>query len=492
MRRSGPRGGSAADLPGVAIELADGGTIRVRYSAGVRIREPEAQQILSRVQELAGGRLRPVLVELAGLGSISAAAMALFANRLPVSRMALVGMSPVDVAVAKFFSTVHRPPYPVEYFSSSPEALAWLGPESRESGSADPGPSGPVPTSAGAYASAFPDSGPAVPGPGGIPGPARRASGTSGAQVPDRDADRSHRQAAIPERPTRAARLRKKLAGMFTRAAAPEAAGGRHQRTGIDTPPPARPVSAETLRQVTEAFHGRTGSKSFPKALAVAAALNYDHAGAFAGLLSRCPPAERDLIATHLYRHFLHSPRQLALWVKTAGHNYFYARATVANTGIGRARARPGRISTARRTDRDSAGFNVAQEARDAVALINGLVRSHWPGHLGPEAQHNIISLAAALARLLITEGDDHPLAASYREYTDLYGVRHSIVENGTGLIDLILKHPQTTGLLCEYIQSGRHNGPEGLRRAVLNSSRMLRGQRPGTTEGTEGTPGRD
>lgn len=477
------RRGAAADLPGVALDLDADGAIQVRYSAGIRIGETEARQMLSHVQQLAGGRARPMLVELAGLGSISSPAMAQFADRLPVCRMALVGMSPVDVAVAKFFNKVHRPPYPVEYFSSRPDAMAWLRQEPEEAGTGNPRPSGLPRASAAGSAPAAPDHGHPAPTPAGTPGTTRPARGTAGATGPGRETNRSRRQAARPERPTRPGRIRQKLTGMFAPAAVPDTASGRDGGTGPETPsPPARPLSAETLQQVTDAYRGRTGSKSFPKAAAIAGALDYDHVGAFTSLLGQCPAAERDLIATHLYRHYLHSPRQLALWVKTAGHNYFHARAQVANTGIRKARPRPGKISTARRIDRDSAGFNVGQEARDAISLINGLVRSHWPGHIGLEAQRNILSLAASLARLLITAGDHHPLAGSYREYTDLYDVRHSLVENGTGLIDLVLKHPEATGLLCEYIESGRYNGPDGLRRAVLNSSFMLRGHRPATT----------
>lgn len=476
MHRSLPRAGAAADLLGVAIRRTAGGTVHVRYSANVHVGATEAQQILALVEELAAGRLRPMLVELAGLGSVSAAAMALFSKRLPVCRLALVGMSPVDMAVATFFNKVHRPPYPVAYFSSCPDAVAWLAQQSLEAETEDsPQPELP-PATAGGSAEAAPDRRPPAPSRSSTSGPVRPARGT--AADPGREKNRAGEQAAGPQQPTRQAWLRQKLVRLFVPGSAADTTGGRHGSTGPDIPdpePPARPVPAETLQQVTDGYHGKTRSKSFPKAIAVAGALDYDHLGAFTGLLGQCPPAERDLIVTHLYRHFLHSPRQLALWVKTAGHNYFHARAKVANTGIHRARARPGKISTARMTDRDSAGFNVRQEARDAISLVNGLVRSQWPGHIGLEAQHNIISLAASLARLLITAGDHHPLAGSYREYTDLYNVRHSIVENGTGLIDLVLKHPETTGLLCEYIESGRYNGPDGLRRAVLRSSLILR-----------------
>jgi len=246
-----------------------------------------------------------------------------------------------------------------------------------------------------------------------------------------------------------------------------------------DRTPPDRHVPAETLRRVASAYRGRTRSRSFPKALAVAGALDPHGVAAFTELLGGCPGAERELIATHLHRHYLWSPGRLAAWVRTAGHSYFYARARVANTGIGKARARPGRIPGARKADRDSAGFNVRQEARDAVSIINGIIQSPWSEHAGLGGQRSIISLAASLARLLIAEGDNHGLAGSYREYTDLYDARYSIVEPGTGLIDLVLKHPDLTGLLCEYIESGKYDNEASLRTAVFRSSQFLRLQQP-------------
>ena len=60
------------------------------------------------------------------LGWIGCKAQEVFASDWPVTRVALLGSSPVDLMVASFFMIRHRPPYPARYFTSSADALAWL------------------------------------------------------------------------------------------------------------------------------------------------------------------------------------------------------------------------------------------------------------------------------------------------------------------------------------------------------------------------------
>ncbi|MFD1211450.1 hypothetical protein ACFQ36_05285 [Arthrobacter sp. GCM10027362] len=467
MRGPLPVTAAVAEPPDAAIRRLADGVVHVRWAAGFRVEELHARSVLARAHELGGGSLHQWLVELSAIASASPAAMAAFARRSSISRMALVGSSPADGTLAKFFHAVHRPPYPVKYFTSHADALAWLKEYSGGSPGTGAGQLPPADMLRDSPAESVP-AGP-VRIPAAAPGPAEAG------------ARRSHPHPPGRGRQTRRMGFRKTLTGMVAAALGPAAADvPRTDGTVPGNPDPApqeRHVPAETLARVAAAYRGRTRLKSFPRALAVAGALDYDDLSGFTGLLSQCPAAERDLIATHLYRHYLHSPGKLGLWVRMAGDNYFHAKAQVANTGLRKARPRPGKISSARKTDRDSAGFNVRQEARDAISLINGLAQSPWPGHIGVAAQRNIISLGASLARLLIAEGDRHGLAGSYREYTDLYDVRYSIVEHGTGLIDLVLKHPQAVGLLCEYIDSGKYDSPEELRRAVLGSSLVLRQQ---------------
>jgi hypothetical protein len=234
-------------------------------------------------------------------------------------------------------------------------------------------------------------------------------------------------------------------------------------------------IETEALGLMTTAFGGKARDKAFSLALEVAELLDASGVAGFADLLGRCAPPERSLIASHLYQHYRSTPAKLALWVTTAQDTYFYARACVVKSGIRRARLNPGKITAARQIDRDSAAHNVSQEIRDAMSLVGGLVHSPWAGRLHAGSQRNIISVGVSLARLLVTAGDQHGLAGCYREYTDIYDARYSVVEEGTGIIDFILKHPEATDLLCKYIREDKYDTSEALLRAVASTSTLLR-----------------
>ena len=377
-----------------------------------------------------------MLVDMHGMRSASSAALTKFAQCLPTTKMALVGTSPVEQTIVQFFRTIHRPTYPATYFTADAEALQWLTGER--------------------YASA-----PAV------VGETRQKVDPAPGAVADTSI------------PTRRFRMSRALAGLVrpTTDAQAEPPSSPIQTPTADKLALERPsqLSAETLHLIAKAFRGKTHSKAFSMALVVAESLDADGITAFADLIHRNAAAERSLISSHLYRHYRRSPAKLALWINTAQATYFHARWRVANSGIRRARLNPGKITTARLIDRDSAGHNVRQEIRDAISLVSGLVYSPWPGQIGIGAQRNIISVGASLARVLVAEGDHHGLAATYREYTDIYDARYSVVEEGTGIIDFILKHPEATELLCEYIQSGKHESPESLLLAVTSTPRFLR-----------------
>jgi hypothetical protein len=70
-------------------------------------------------------------------------------------------------------------------------------------------------------------------------------------------------------------------------------------------------------------------------------------------------------------------------------------------------------------------------------------------------------------------------LAGCYGEYTDVYDARYSVVEEGTGIIDFILKHPEATEILCKYIREDKYDTPEALLHAVASTSLFLRHLQP-------------
>jgi hypothetical protein len=413
----------------------------VRWPANASITDHDALAAISRIEKLASGERSPMLVDMRGMCAASSGALSKFAKHLSVTRMALVGTTPVEQTIVQFFRVVHQPAYPVSYFSQESEALAWL-----------------------ARTQCRP----------------RRVAST-----PLLKRQKSAAWNTVSELPMFTGRLRlnKALSGSLTSSieprSTPRASPVRQAAAEEQELQPPIHVSPETLGVVTRAFRGKTRPKAFPMALAITETLDPAGVTAFVDLIGGCAAAERGLIVSHLHRHYRRSPVKLALWITTAQDTYFHARARVVNSGIRRARVNPGKIMLARLTDRDSAGHNVRQEIRDAISLVNGLVHSPWPGQIGIGSQRNIISVGATLARVLVTEGDQHGLAGCYREYTDVYDARYSIVEEGTGIIDFILKHPEATDLLCEYIRDGKSETPEALLSAVTSTSQFLRHLQP-------------
>lgn len=249
-----------------------------------------------------------------------------------------------------------------------------------------------------------------------------------------------------------------------------------HSSAGGPDPDADVPIPPEIFDLVVSAYRGKTHHRTFPGALTVAARLEVEGLSAFLNLIDRASPHERGLIVSHVYKNYLHSPR-LREWLKAANDDFFYAKARVANSGIKKTWRRNRTMAQARKVDRDTAGFNVQQESRDALSIVNGLFQARWTQSVGVGGRRNIICLAVSLAKLLAVQGGGHGLAACYREYTDLYGVRHSVVERDTGLVNILLVHPDATELTCEYIESGTFNSVEDLLLAVLHSSVVLKHQ---------------
>ncbi|MGV4403380.1 hypothetical protein ACPWSK_25905, partial [Pandoraea pneumonica] len=76
--------------------------------------------------KLSGDQPRLILVEMSGMRFASSGALAAFARRIPATRVALVGTSPVERTIVQFFRTVHAPSYPASYFTTDLQALEWL------------------------------------------------------------------------------------------------------------------------------------------------------------------------------------------------------------------------------------------------------------------------------------------------------------------------------------------------------------------------------
>jgi hypothetical protein len=106
------------------MELADG-FLRLRWRTGATVGVNEAQAALAAIDALGQGASLPMLIHVQGV-NFSRAARRIFPSPSQVSRIALLGSSPVDYVIALFVLRVVPLPFPVRYFTSSQEAITWL------------------------------------------------------------------------------------------------------------------------------------------------------------------------------------------------------------------------------------------------------------------------------------------------------------------------------------------------------------------------------
>lgn len=103
------------------------GVVHVRWPLNATLELPEALATISRIEKLTGDESSPLLlVDMRGMRYASSAVLRQFAQALSATRMALVGASPVEQTIGQFFQAIHRPSYPVSYFTQDSEALEWL------------------------------------------------------------------------------------------------------------------------------------------------------------------------------------------------------------------------------------------------------------------------------------------------------------------------------------------------------------------------------
>lgn len=121
------------------VEFLDG-ILYLRWNNGVVIGQEEAVAAVEALRSLANSTKHPLLVHMGAPAWIGCKAQEILAVAPPVTRVALLGSSPVDMVIAHFFMMRHRPPCPARYFTSRTEAIVWLKdhPKKQPSGSACP------------------------------------------------------------------------------------------------------------------------------------------------------------------------------------------------------------------------------------------------------------------------------------------------------------------------------------------------------------------
>jgi hypothetical protein len=116
---------SKVDIKGKGtMELSDG-VLHMRWKPGAYIGIDVARAGLGAISALCQGAKLPMLVEIQGV-THSAAARKLFPDPSNISRMAILGSSPVDRVIAMFRLPLLPAGFPIKYFTSPAKAMAWL------------------------------------------------------------------------------------------------------------------------------------------------------------------------------------------------------------------------------------------------------------------------------------------------------------------------------------------------------------------------------
>ena len=116
---------SIMDIKGKGTMDLSGGFLRLSWKRGTYIGIGVANAALAAITTLSQGARLPMLVEIQGV-THSAAARQVFPDTSNISRMALLGSSPVDRVVAMFRLPTAPVGFPIRYFTSPDKAVAWL------------------------------------------------------------------------------------------------------------------------------------------------------------------------------------------------------------------------------------------------------------------------------------------------------------------------------------------------------------------------------
>ena len=107
------------------VELNDG-VVFLRWSPGAVILETHACAAMDQITKLCADREYPLLVEILKVQLVHPKAMRIFSASWPLTRVAIIGPTPVDHVIVQFYLTRHTPPCPTQLFGSVIEGLAWL------------------------------------------------------------------------------------------------------------------------------------------------------------------------------------------------------------------------------------------------------------------------------------------------------------------------------------------------------------------------------
>jgi hypothetical protein len=110
----------------ISVRVDPAGIVRLTWAEGLRITGQLAREAMTMVDALNGDRERPLLVDMTGTATLTRAARMVFTEKCSASSIVLLGRSAVDRVIANFALGVSAPPVPTRFFTSEPDATAWL------------------------------------------------------------------------------------------------------------------------------------------------------------------------------------------------------------------------------------------------------------------------------------------------------------------------------------------------------------------------------
>ena len=111
------------------IRLGEDGIVYIKTKPRVDMDRADAEEGIRACGAMCGGKLRPALVDLSNLKSMTREARLYFAGpetAAAQSAAALVIKSPLTKAIGNFFMGLNKPLIPTRLFTSETEALVWL------------------------------------------------------------------------------------------------------------------------------------------------------------------------------------------------------------------------------------------------------------------------------------------------------------------------------------------------------------------------------
>lgn len=109
-----------------AVELFDG-LLYLRWNSGAFLVESDAHLAMNRASALCQNRPWPLLMVMNRMEGVEHRARKVFAQAWPFTRIAVVGVSPVDRVLVDFYVARHSPSCPTKFFTSTFDAMTWLG-----------------------------------------------------------------------------------------------------------------------------------------------------------------------------------------------------------------------------------------------------------------------------------------------------------------------------------------------------------------------------